>query len=87
MKMVARHTLDAKKGGADVMVTPCPLCHLNLDGFQPDAAKVARQPIDLPIMHLPQLIGLAMGIPPEDMRLNKHIVSTQKMLSTLAVSP
>ena len=87
MKMVARHTLDAKKGGADAMVTPCPLCHLNLDGFQPDAAKVARQPIDLPIMHLPQFIGLAMGIPPEDMRLNKHIMSTQKMLSTLAVSP
>ena len=38
-------------------------------------------------MHLPQLIGLAMGIPPEDMRLNKHIVSTRKMLSTLAISP
>ena len=87
MKMVARHTLDAKNGGADVMVTPCPLCHLNLDGFQPDAAKVAKQPIDLPIIHLPQLIGMAMGIPPEDMRLNKHIISTRKMLSTLAISP
>ena len=87
MKMVARHTLDAKEGGADAMVTPCPLCHLNLDGYQPDAAKVAKQPIDLPILHLPQLIGLAIGIAPEDMRLNKHIISTQKMLSTLAVSP
>ena len=87
MKMVARHTLDAKNGRADAMVTPCPLCHLNLDGFQPDAAKVAKQPIDLPIIHLPQLIGMAMGIPPEDMRLNKHIISTRKMLSTLAISP
>ena len=87
MKMVARHTLDAKNGGADAMVTPCPLCHLNLDGYQPDAAKVAKQPIDLPILHLPQLIGLAIGIPPEDMRLNKHIMSTKKLLSTLAVSP
>ncbi|MDA0770723.1 MAG: CoB--CoM heterodisulfide reductase iron-sulfur subunit B family protein [Chloroflexi bacterium] len=87
MKMVSKHTLDAKSGGADAMVTPCPLCHLNLDGYQPDAAKVARQPIDLPILHLPQLIGLAIGIPPESMRLNKHIISTQKMLSTLAVAP
>jgi succinate dehydrogenase / fumarate reductase cytochrome b subunit len=69
------------------MVTPCPLCHLNLDGFQPDAAKVAKQPIDLPILHLPQLIGLAIGIPPEDMRLNKHIMSTKKLLSTLAIAP
>ncbi len=87
MKMVAKHTLNAKKGGADAMVTPCPLCHLNLDGFQPDAAKVANQSIDLPILHMPQLIGLAMGIPPEDMRLNKHIMSTKKLLSTLAIAP
>lgn len=87
MKMVSRHTLDAKNGGADAMVTPCPLCHLNLDGFQPEAAKQAKQPIDMPIIHLPQLIGLALGIDPKAMRLNRHIISTQKMLSTVGVSP
>ena len=87
MKMVANHTLDAKDLGADAMVTPCPLCHLNLDGFQPTAAKAARRPIDLPVLHLPQLIGLAMGIDPTALRLNKHIVSTKKLLSTLAISP
>ena len=87
LKMVANHTLDAKGLGADAMVTPCPLCHLNLDGFQPQASAARRAPIDLPILHLPQLIGLAMGIDPKAMRLNRHIVSTKKFLSEVAVSP
>ena len=89
LKMVSTHTLDAKGRGADAMVTPCPLCHLNLDGYQPQAAK-ANSPlssIDVPILHLPQLIGLAMGIDPRAMRLNRHIVSTKNLLSELALSP
>ena len=87
LKMVGKHTHDAKTRGADAMVTPCPLCHLNLDGYQPQAASAIRSPIDLPIIHLPQLIGLALGIDPEAMRLNKHIISTRRILSELAVAP
>jgi len=83
--MVANHTLDAKELGADAMVTPCPLCHLNLDGFQPKAAAQRRTTIDLPILHLPQVVGLAMGMDPKKMGLNKHIISTKKLLSKVAV--
>lgn len=87
VKMVGKHTIDAKNRGADAMVTPCPLCHLNLDGYQPNASFMRRTFIDLPILHLPQLIGLAMGIDPKAMRLNRHIVSTKKLLSHLALRP
>ena len=87
VNMVANHTIDAKERGADAMVTPCPLCHLNLDGYQPNAASSRKREIDLPIIHLPQLVGLALGIDPKEMRLNKHIVSTKKLLSEIAVSP
>ena len=89
LKMVATHTMDAKGRGADAMVTPCPLCHLNLDGYQPQAAKAnsPMAPIDVPILHLPQLIGLALGIDAKAMRLNRHIVSTKNLLSELALSP
>ena len=69
------------------MVTPCPLCHLNLDGYQPTASKQVGQPIDLPILHLPQLLGIALGIDPEVLRLNKHIVETDKVLSAMALTP
>jgi succinate dehydrogenase / fumarate reductase cytochrome b subunit len=84
--MVANHTLEAKGLGADAMVTPCPLCHLNLDGFQPKAAAQRRIQIDLPILHLPQVVGLAMGLDPKGMGLNKHIISTKRLLSQVAVS-
>ena len=86
VNMVANHTLDAKELGADVMVTPCPLCHLNLDGFQPKAAAQRKATIDLPILHLPQIVGLSMGMDAKSMGLNRHIISTSKMLSKVAVS-
>ena len=87
VRMVANHTVSAKRLGADAMVTPCPLCHLNLDGYQPQASAARREFIDLPILHLPQMLGLALGIDPEAMRLNRHIVSTEKMLSEVALAP
>ncbi len=78
MKMVANHTGTAKDKGADAMVTPCPLCHLNLDGYQAKARRQVRNDkADLPIIHVPQLIGLAMGMKEKELGLQKHIVSTK----------
>ena len=85
LRMVAKHTGDAKDLGADAMVTPCPLCHLNLDGFQPKAAKQNSRRIDLPILHLPQMIGLAMGMDAEAMGTRQHIISPKKALAKAGV--
>ena len=81
--MVAKHTTEAVDLGADAMVTPCPLCHLNLDGYQPKAMSQAQRKIDLPILHLPQLIGLAMGLIPGDLGLQRHIISPEGVVSKL----
>jgi succinate dehydrogenase / fumarate reductase cytochrome b subunit len=80
LAMGGNHIIEAKEKGADLLVTPCPLCHLNLDGQQPDAARVLKQEIDVPIFHLPQLLGLAFGFEPEQLRLNHHVVSTKAAL-------
>ena len=85
MAMVAKHTLEAKDLGADAMITPCPLCHLNLDSFQPKAAARAGRPIGLPILHMPQAIGLAMGISPHELGLRRHIVNTTPLELTLGI--
>ena len=84
--MVAKHTSEVKDLGADLMVTPCPLCHLNLDGFQPKAQAQAQRKIDLPILHLPQAIGLAMGISRTDLGLQKHIMSTKALTTKLGAA-
>jgi succinate dehydrogenase / fumarate reductase cytochrome b subunit len=80
LAMGGNHILEAKDKGADLLVTPCPLCHLNLDGQQPDAARVLKRNIDVPIFHLPQLLGLAFGFTPEQLRLNHHVVPTSGAL-------
>ncbi len=85
MSMVAKNTSEAKELGADAMITPCPLCHLNLDSFQPKAAAQAGRPIGLPILHMPQAIGLAMGLSPHDMGLRRHIVNTTPLEVALGI--
>ena len=80
LSMSGNHILEAKDKGADLLVTPCPLCHLNLDGQQPDAARVLKKDIGVPIFHLPQLLGLAFGFEPDQLRLNHHVVPTKGAL-------
>ena len=57
------------------MVTPCPLCHTVLDGFQREIEKDLGQPLDMPVLHLSQLVGLALGLPPDALNIDRHMVS------------
>ena len=76
LRQAGTHVGDAIDAGADCLVTPCPLCHLNLDMQQPEAAKVVNRDLDLAVLHLPQLVGLAMGFEPKQLGMPKHIAST-----------
>lgn len=82
-QMAGNHIQEAIETGADCMVTPCPLCHLNLDSRQPEVEKVVGQKLGLPVLHLPQLIALALGVSPKELGLDKHIVSTKPVLEKL----
>jgi succinate dehydrogenase / fumarate reductase cytochrome b subunit len=84
LTMAANHLSEAQQEGADCLITPCPLCHLNLDAQQPDAAKYAKVgDLEVPILHLPQLLGLALGISAEELRINRHVISSRKVLARL----
>ena len=60
----------ARASGADCLAVACPLCHVNLDLRQADAAKAhgAFQPT--PVLYVTQLLGLALGLPPENLGLD-----------------
>jgi len=85
LSMVATHTQDAKSHGADIMVTPCPLCHLNLDGMQAQAASQHHTSINLPILHLPQLLGLAMGMDSKILGLTRNLISPKSALAKISI--
>ena len=76
LRQAGTHVGDALDAGADCLVTPCPLCHLNLDMQQPEAAKVVGRDLGLAVLHLPQLVGLALGFDPKQLGMPKHIAST-----------
>jgi succinate dehydrogenase / fumarate reductase cytochrome b subunit len=82
-KIAAHQIDDAAAHGADAMATPCPLCHISLDAYQNHAAKEAGHPLHMPIFHLPQLVGLALGATPEELGLPRHLVSTDSALAKL----
>jgi succinate dehydrogenase / fumarate reductase, cytochrome b subunit len=77
LRQAGTHLGDALDAGADCLVTPCPLCHLNLDMQQPEAAKMVNRDLGLAVLHLPQLVGLALGCEPKELSLDKHIASTE----------
>lgn len=82
-QMAGARIQDAITAGADCLVTPCPLCHLNLDSRQPEVEQVIGQTLGLPVLHFPQLVALALGVAPKKLGLDKHIVSTRPVLEKL----
>ncbi|MBV8148454.1 MAG: CoB--CoM heterodisulfide reductase iron-sulfur subunit B family protein [Candidatus Eremiobacteraeota bacterium] len=77
--MVGQNMRIAKDHGAEAVITPCPLCHLALDGYQADsAARWGRT--DLPTFHLPQLVAFALGVPPDKLGLNKHLIDARTIM-------
>jgi succinate dehydrogenase / fumarate reductase, cytochrome b subunit len=91
LKQAGRHLGDAVDAGADCLVTPCPLCHLNLDLQQPLAERVVGRVLNLPVLHLPQLVGLALGLDPKELGMARHVVKPASVIdwstSVLAQTP
>jgi succinate dehydrogenase / fumarate reductase, cytochrome b subunit len=81
--MAGQNMKEAKEEGADFMVTPCPLCHMSLDIYQDRAGQAVNTSLNLPILHLPQLLGLAMGIPAKDLGVSRHLISVDAIVRTV----
>jgi succinate dehydrogenase / fumarate reductase cytochrome b subunit len=80
LRQAGTHVGDAIDAGADCLVTPCPLCHLNLDMLQPEAAKIVNRDLGLAVLHLPQLVGLALGLEPKELGLQRHVVKPTSVI-------
>ena len=82
LKMTGRHLGDAIDANADCLVVPCPLCHLNLDLQQPASRRrVAGRDLGLPVLHLPQMVGLALGLEPKELGMQKHVVRPTSVIN------
>lgn len=67
---------EARKRGADVIATVCPLCQFNLDSYHAQIA--ARwEPVRIPTVYFSQLMGLAFGLPADQTVLHRGMVPLQ----------
>jgi succinate dehydrogenase / fumarate reductase cytochrome b subunit len=82
MQLGGNAIASAQQAGADAMVTPCPLCHLNLDAYQPDIESRIGRKLQMPILHIPQLVAMALGVSKDALRLQTHIVRPTGMLAS-----
>lgn len=74
---------NAVENGAQCIVTPCPLCQINLDAFQSKVNSKFKTDYNLPVLFVTQLIGLALGIGAESLGLNTNIVSPDRVLDQI----
>jgi len=64
--------LKAAKG-ADLIATVCPMCQMNLDAWQASASRMAGENLAITVVYLPQLLGLAMGLPSRELGLDLNL--------------
>ncbi len=76
-----RLLLMARQAGARCIVVACPLCQLNLDLRQSDAAKGGENLPATPVLYITQLLGLALGIPAKQLGLDALSVSADSLLA------
>ena len=65
---------EAKKLNADCIVTPCPLCHMQMEMYNP---------YNFAILHVPQLVGLALGIPVKALGLHRNLSNVKDFLKKI----
>jgi heterodisulfide reductase subunit B len=75
----------AAENGADVIVTPCPMCALNTDAFQQKIAKLKNKEYNMPVLFVTQLMGVAFDLKPKDLALQYNIVSPYQKLAKYGV--
>ncbi len=71
---------EAAKRRADLIAVTCPLCQFNLEAYQgPISARFGR--VHMPVLYFTQILGLAMGLPPRRVSLQRCLVSARPVLA------
>lgn len=66
---------NALEAGADAIVVACPMCHANLDTRQDLIGDQLGYSLDMPVLYFSQILGYAIGLEPERLGFNKHIIN------------
>ena len=66
---------------AEALITVCPFCHMMFDINQPRIERLLTEKFGIPVLHYPQLLGLAMGLNPQQLALDELRVKPTNILN------
>ena len=77
---------DIKEAKADCMITICPACHIQYDLGQMEIKTKHKEEYGIPVLHYPQLLGLAMGISADELGIPFLKIKADEMLEKIKSS-
>lgn len=83
LSLVREKLLHVKESGADALITICPACHIMYEANQMRAEKMFGEKYGIPVLHYTQLLGLAMGMQPEELGFDELRVKPTKILEKI----
>ena len=81
--LMAKILKDAVARGANCFVTTCPMCQFNVDAYQDQVAEKYGIRERLPVYFITELMGIAMGMSPQAMQVDRHFVDSMRLLKEL----
>jgi len=73
---------EAKFRGANMIATLCPLCQFNLEAYQDKMKKQSGEDVSLPVVYFTQLVGVALGLKPSAIGLQRNFVTAPPLPAT-----
>jgi heterodisulfide reductase subunit B2 len=70
---------EAKARTANVLATVCPLCQYNLEACQGRMRRTYHEDVTLPVVYFTQLLGVAFGLSPESLGLQRNFVTAEPL--------
>ncbi|MEE9191862.1 MAG: CoB--CoM heterodisulfide reductase iron-sulfur subunit B family protein, partial [Candidatus Aerophobetes bacterium] len=80
LKIAALKLDHIKASGADALVLICPFCNIMYEGNQKKIEKQSETEFNLPVLYYPQVLGLALGIPPDELGFRMNRVKPREIL-------
>lgn len=85
MGMSRKKLTAVKASGADALLLVCPFCAVMYDDNQKSIESKFSEEFNLPVLYLPQLLGLGLGISPKDLGLNMNRVKAKELLEKISL--
>ncbi|MEM2341436.1 MAG: CoB--CoM heterodisulfide reductase iron-sulfur subunit B family protein [Candidatus Bathyarchaeia archaeon] len=83
LSLVKEKLLHVKEAGAEALITICPACHIMYDANQIRAERMFGEKYGIPVLHYTQLLGLAMGMRPDELGFDELRVNPSGILERI----